>query len=188
MKVKAILLFLITSLLISCAQTPVKLTAPFELGGRDYLYEKKDWFFSGRIAVSDKNKSFSASINWRHQNKLDEIELAGPLGQGRTQIILTQQHVVIDYGDERFQYFGNVDDVVSKQLGVSLPISALKYWVLGLVNPEIKYEVIENGFFQSTWKIKYQQMQLVGEDELPRKIKVVRNDAKLKLIIDEWRI
>jgi outer membrane lipoprotein LolB len=119
---------------------------------------------------------------------VDEIELAGPLGQGRTQILLTQQYVVIDYGDKRLQYAGNVDDVISSQLGVSVPVSALKYWVLGLVNPEKEYEVIENGFFQLAWKVKYQIMQLVGEDELPKKIRVTGNNTKLKLIIDNWQI
>jgi outer membrane lipoprotein LolB len=188
MKLRSIVLLLITGLLISCAETPVKLTAPFDLTGRDYLYDKTDWFFSGRIAASDQNNSFSASINWKHQNKQDEIELAGPLGQGRTQIVLTKQKVVIDYGDERLQYFGNIDDVISKQLGVSVPVLALKYWVLGLVKPGTEYESFENGFLQSDWKVKYQKMQMVGVDELPKKIRVERNDTKLKLIIDDWQI
>lgn len=185
---RSIVLFLVAGLLISCAGTQVKLTDSFDLSGRDYLYNKTDWSFSGRIAVSDKKDSFSASIDWSHSGERDEIKLAGPLGQGSTRIIITKLDVVIDYGDRRVQYFGDVDDVVSRQLGVLVPVSALRYWVRGLVRPKTEYDLIDNGFLQSNWAVEYRQMQLVGANELPRKIRIEQSAAKLKLIIDVWQI
>ena len=174
------------TLLVSCADVHVKPTIPFQLTARDYLYAKASWAFVGRMAVSDKNDSFSASITWKHQDSQDKLELSGPFGQGRTLIELTDEGVVIDNGDERMQYSGNADELVSRQVGVDIPVSALKYWVLGLVEPELEYDLLEKGFVQSGWNVSYQQMQRVGQTDMPRKIRVEQEGVKLKLIINHW--
>jgi len=183
---KNIVLLIMATLLVSCADVHVKPTIPFQLTARDYLYAKASWAFVGRMAVSDKNDSFSASITWKHQDSQDKLELSGPFGQGRTLIELTDEGVVIDNGDERMQYSGNADELVSRQVGVDIPVSALKYWVLGLVEPELEYDLLEKGFVQSGWNVKYQQMQVVGQNTMPRKIRVEQGDVKLKLIINHW--
>ena len=186
MKYRLLTLLVFMSLLVSCAETPVKSNIPFQLTDRDYLYDKVDWSFSGRLALSDKDDSFSGSISWMQQGAHDYLELAGPFGQGRTLIAIFEDNVVVDYGDERLQYFGDVDEVVSTQLGVEIPVSALKYWVLGLVKPSVEYSLLENGFLQSGWRVQYQVMDVIGEDVLPSKVRVERNDVKLKLIINQW--
>ncbi len=186
MKFRLLALSVLVSLLVSCAETPIISTIPFQISERAYLYDKAVWSFSGRLALSDEKNSFSGSINWKHQDGYDQLEFAGPFGQGRTLVEITGDSVVIDYGDERLQYFGNVDAHVSKHLGMTIPVSALKYWVLGLVDPVTEYIMVGNGFLQSGWVVNYQIMQVVEEDELPRKIRVERNDVKLKLIINQW--
>ena len=185
-KYKSVVLLILTALLVSCADVPVKSTTPFQLSGRDYLYSKTSWSFAGRMAITDENDSFTASIAWKHQGRQDKLELAGLFGQGRTLIELTDDGVVIDNGDERLQYSGNADELVSRQVGIDIPVSALKYWVLGLVEPELEYGVLEKGFVQSGWNVSYPQMQIVGQNIMPRKIRVEQEDVKLKLIINHW--
>jgi len=167
MIVRVIAVLILTGLLISCAETTIKSTIPFDLIGRENLYDKSDWSLNGRLALSDSNNSLSASIKWKHQINQDLIELAGPFGQGRTVILLTEESMVIDDGNKVLKYHGNVDNLVSMHTGISVPVSALKYWVLGLVEPDSEYVVVENGFLQSGWNVNYPQMQLAGEDELP---------------------
>jgi len=173
-------------LLVSCAKTYVQPTSSFQLSERGYLYDIARWSFTGRVAFSDEKESFSSSISWKHQQSQDELEFVGPFGQGRTLIKLTDDSVVVDYGDKRMQSVGNVDELVSRYTGIKMPVSALKYWVLGLVTPDTEYVEIENGFMQLGWTIKYQQMQAVEVLDLPRKIRVEKNKVKLKLIIKDW--
>ncbi len=190
MRVKGAVLITLSCLLISCAELPVQSTRPFDLTGRYYLYDKSEWSFSGRMAFSDKNNSISAAIDWKHQGEQDQLELSGPFGQGRTLIQLFGDKVVVDYGNEQRKYFGNVDELVARHVGISIPVSALKYWVLGLVEPDIEYDMFENGFLQAGWRVNYQQMQTqnVGQVDMPKKIRVEQNEVKLKLIINEWDI
>ena len=186
LRVTVLLVLLIS--LVSCICVPVKQGVVFQLEGRDDLYDKVDWVFSGRFALSGQNESVSASIKWAHTNQQDEIELSGLFGQGRTIIYMLDGSITIDDGDKKVQYFGEVDALLTKHLGVELPVSALKYWVLGLVSPGVSYIPLENGFLQSKWRVKYQSMQQVGRYELPKKMKVESDSAQLKLIVNQWDI
>ena len=179
--------------LTSCAVAPVETKGVvFQFAGRDNLYQMNAWTFSGRAALTNEKESLSLSIIWSHQHEKDEIELAGPFGQGRTQIRLTETGVDFDYGDKKFHFIGDMDDQIAIHTGMAIPVSSLKYWVIGLVDPEESFEVIHNGFLQSNWRVRYEKMQLVGNDELPQKIKIEKLNvpekkrAKLKLIIDHW--
>jgi len=177
---------LLAVLLSSCASTPDKIDGSFDLLSRDYLYEKKTWFFSGRMSVADEKNAVSASIEWDHLNSEDNIYMSGPFGQGRTKVVLTEDTVKIDLAGKQASYVGNVDDIVAAELGISIPISALKYWVLGVTEPKSEYKKLRNGFVQHGWNVIYLQMQ--AEGELPRKMRVEQGNAKLKLIFNHWGI
>lgn len=175
-------------LLSSCASLPDKVEKPFDLQARAALYGKNDWSFSGRMSVTDEVNAVSASIEWLHHNKLENIKLSGPFGQGRARIILTDTAVEVEQAGESIRYLGDVDEIVSTQIGVQLPASSLKYWVLGLTEPNVDYVQSESGFMQHGWKVTYLEMQSSGGFELPRKIKIERGKARLKLIINQWGI
>ena len=182
-------LLLLSLFLISCAEAPVKPEAGFKLEGRDYLYERSRWIFWGRLVLSDEDSSMTASIRWVHKDKRDDIELSGPFGQGRTIITITDNSIVIDDGDNRpVQYSGAVDELVSTHLGIKIPVMALKYWVIGLLEPDVKYKSFDGGFSQAGWRVKYQQMQQEGQDLLPKKMRLEQGGVKLKLIVSRWNV
>ena len=186
---RAITLLLMAGVLVSCASLSIKSPSLFQLQNREYLYKKKTWSFTGRVAMSNEKESLSLSIDWKHRKEQDFIELTGPFGQGRTILELTDDEVIIDDGEKRLNFVGNVDDLVARQVGVKIPISALKYWVIGLAKPENDFVDEEYGFTQFEWRVQYQQMQFFEGDELPKKIKienVEQGNEKLKLIIDHW--
>ncbi len=186
MKIRFFIILLLMGVLTSCSNKPVKLTTLFQLEERNYLYAKDEWAFSGRLAVSDQNNAISASINWKHLKNKDVIELFGPLGMGRVIVNINGTRVLVSFDGKQVQHYGSADDVIKKYTGVLVPISALKYWVLGLVDPENTYVREKEGFVQLGWRVNYQKMQLVKQDKLPKKIKVNRKKSTMKLIIDQW--
>ncbi len=186
MKVNVFILLLLTGILSSCSNKPVKPTASFQLEERSHLYAKDKWAFSGRLSVSDQNNAISASINWRHLKKKDVIDLVGPLGMGRVIVSIDGLRVVVNVDGKKVHHYGSADDLVKRYTGISVPVSALRYWVLGLVDPGSTYTRVAEGFIQAGWRVNYQQMQLVKQDKLPRKIKVNQKNSTMKLIIDQW--
>jgi len=137
--------------------------------------------------VTSATDSWSASIEWQHETHQDKIKLSGPLGQGAIAITLTAENISIDTGEKIIQKSENIDALIQQQLGIFIPVQALRYWVLGLTAPDQSYEIHENGFTQAQWLIRYSQMQqLETQQWMPRKLSVQQQQTKLKLIIDHW--
>ncbi|MCK5889067.1 MAG: outer membrane lipoprotein LolB [Methylococcales bacterium] len=189
MRVRNVLLPAMTVLLISCSSIDSRPQKEgYQLTERIHLYDKAKWSFAGRLALADKNKSFSLSIDWNHRLEEDEIELAGPFGLGRTVITMDEGEVGIATDGQQMRLKGSAEDIIAEYTGMSLPVESLKYWVLGLVNPDAEYVLTEDGFLQLGWQIYYQEMQMVGDDRLPRKMKVEKADKRLKMVVDDWDV
>jgi len=174
--------------LVSCASVPEKSAVLFDLAGRDVLYAKTEWSFKGRIAVIDKDNAVSANIAWERIKNKENIVLAGLFGMGKSKITLEHGRVEIESAGKRAVYYGNASDIVYSKLGIRIPVTALKFWVLGVVDPKASFVINDTGFEQHGWLVSYLQMQFNNGNELPRKIRVEQGSAKLKLIVNQWDI
>jgi len=186
MMFKAVVFGLLTIALTACSTVPEKPVQEYLLAGAQHLQQQQRWRFEGRLAMVDERDSISASISWRHRPEVDEIELSGPLAQGRVQVVVTPDSVVIDNGEGRRVYPGRADEVMAEQLGVDMPVNALRYWVLGVNQPEQAYVERTGGFFQNGWVVLFREMQRVDAEWLPKKVTAEKNKTKIKLIVDQW--
>ena len=173
-------------LLSGCATTPVEPEVHYVATAREQLYKLEQWSFEGRLALTGKNDSWSASINWGHRPDDEKIKLSGPLGQGATVIQLTGDLVTIDRGDDKPLSSTQPEAFINQQLGMFVPVRSLRYWVIGLPEPTSAYVATATGFKQDGWLIDYKQMQAVDNQSMPHKITVSNEQVKLKLIIDQW--
>jgi outer membrane lipoprotein LolB len=150
------------------------------------VLQQQHWYFEGRLALADERDSFSASVSWRHRLDRDDIELAGPLAQGKLMISVEADIVSVDDGDTRKEFRGPVEEVLAEQLGVAMPVNALKYWVLGLPDPEQSFVDQGDGFLQAGWRVGFREMQHVNAVVLPRKINAEKDKTRIKLVVDQW--
>jgi outer membrane lipoprotein LolB len=175
-------------MLSACSTVPLEPEVHYSKIAREHLYQMERWSFEGRLALTGKNDSWSASINWGHRPEDEKIKLSGPLGQGATVIQLTGDLVTIDRGDDEVQSSTQPEEFINQQLGMFVPVHSLRYWVVGLPEPTSKFVETATGFTQSGWLIEYKQMQPVDNQSMPRKITVTNEQVKLKLIIDQWAL
>jgi outer membrane lipoprotein LolB len=173
-------------ILAGCTTAPVEPEVHYSKIAREHLYKLERWSFEGRLALTGKNDSWQASINWGHRPDDEKIKLSGPLGQGATVIQLTGDLVTIDRGDAQVQSSTQPEEFINQQLGMFVPVHSLRYWVVGLPEPTSAYVETAAGFTQSGWLIEYKQMQPVDNQSMPRKITVTNEQVKLKLFIDQW--
>jgi outer membrane lipoprotein LolB len=173
-------------LLPACSTAPVEPEVVYSKIAREHLYKLERWSFEGRLALTGKNDSWSASINWGHRPDDEKIKLSGPMGQGATVIQLTGDLVIIDRGGDEVQSSTRPEEFINQQLGMFVPVNSLRYWVVGLPEPTSAFVETATGFTQSGWLIEYKQMQSVDNQSMPRKIAVTNEQVKLKLIIDQW--
>jgi outer membrane lipoprotein LolB len=173
-------------MLSACSIVPVEPDIHYSKIAREHLYQLERWSFEGRLALTGKNDSWSANINWGHRPDDEKIKLSGPLGQGATVIQLTGDLVTIDRGDDEVQSSTQPEEFINQQLGMFVPVRSLRYWVVGLPEPSSAFVETATGFTQGGWLIEYKQMQQVDDQSMPRKISVTNERVKLKLFIDQW--
>ncbi len=173
-------------MLSGCSTVPVEPGVHYSKNAREHLYKLEQWSFEGRLALTGKNDSWSASISWGHRLDDEKIKLSGPLGQGATVIQLTGDLVTIDRGDGRAQSSTKPEEFINQQLGMFVPVHSLRYWVVGLPEPTSAFVETAFGFKQAGWFIEYKQMLPVDDQFMPRKITVTNEQVKLKLVIDQW--
>lgn len=181
-------LVLVLSILTGCSVAPIAELAMYSEDGRDEYYQLRQWSLSGRVALSAGNDSWTASVEWWRFDDEENIRIAGPLGQGAVFIHIADDYVDVDRGQGAVRYFDRSDEFVTEQLGFYVPLRSLRYWVVGLVDPEMSSEEIINGFEQGAWRVLYRQMQNTEYGSLPYKMDVSSQDVRLKLIIDQWNV
>lgn len=177
---------MLCAVLAACTTIPTLTGVKYDRSKRLSFYALDPWEFEGRLALRSASGSENPSISWRHQGDEDALRLSGPLGQGAVAIRIYGGHIEIDRGDGEMEVSDRPDDLIEARVGFPVPLTALRYWVLGLPEAGQYYEADAEGFRQSGWIVHYPQWMSVGADEMPRKITVQNADLKLKLIIDQW--
>ena len=185
---RRILVASLALLVSACSLVPVEPDLHYAGGGRDHLYDLKQWSFEGRLALTGQNDSWSANISWDHQPGSENIKLSGPLGQGAVLIKLAGHMVTIDHGDGQVETSSDPEQFVNQQIGMFVPLHSLRYWVIGLPEPSKAFETTADGFKQAGWLNEYKQMQLANKESMPRKMTVMNEQVKVKLIIDQWKL
>ncbi|MGR9088109.1 MAG: lipoprotein insertase outer membrane protein LolB [Gammaproteobacteria bacterium] len=174
--------------LTGCATTPVSVEGVYSrLSGRP-LHDAEPWSLQGRLFISDSSDSWQADVDWEHQPGIEQIKLSGPMGQGAVVIHLTKDFVTVARGADEVESSGQPEQFIRQQLGVFVPVRALRYWVLGLPMPGSAFEDVPDGFRQEGWQVDYPEMQSVAGLLMPRKIAAKNEYVKLKLMIDQWII
>ena len=185
-KIKQSFVGLLVLLISGCSSVPIESEGRYETQSRESLYKLEQWAFEGRVAITGKKEAWQANINWTHATNEEKIKLAGPLGQGATFIQLTGNSVTIDRGDNKPLRSTQPELFINQQLGLFVPVQSLRYWVVGLPEPNSRYSLISSGFTQAGWLIDYKQMHSVNARPMPYKITISNEQLKLKLIIDQW--
>lgn len=180
--------YLLIGLVTACAVAPEQSVEEYSLAVMHAAKSQKRWSFEGRLALIDESESVSGSVIWRHDEVRDVIELIGPLGQGRTKVSVVANQVVVDDGDNIRVFYGEPDKILAGQVGVSIPVEALKFWVLGLNDPSQAFVEQTGGFYQGGWLVTYREMQAVNAQLLPKKIVAVKDKVRIKLIVDQWNL
>jgi outer membrane lipoprotein LolB len=169
-----------------CALVSVEPAMQYSRVSREHLYDLRQWSFEGRLALTSAHDSWSANISWDHNAATEKIKLSGPLGQGTVLIQLSDQTVSVDHGDGKVETSAEPEQFINQQLGMFVPLHSLRYWVIGLPEPVKAFEETASGFKQSGWISEYKEMQLASNETMPRKMTVVNEQVKVKLIIDQW--
>ena len=156
------------------------------------LFELDNWQINAKLGVRTATDAQSIRILWQQQGEEYQLRLNGPLGFGSVLITGDSDQAEIQKGGQLIS--ASPQQLTMQLTGIPLPISALSWWVKGLVSPnhsaatDIKRAQtgqLEN-FQQSGWQISILSYSQTGPYSTPKKIAGRQGELSFKLVISDW--
>ena len=197
---KHLVVFCAALLLAACESIPE--LPPLTEGGPAWeqhqlaLGKLKQWRIEGRLAVNNGDEAWNINLQWQQNGDDYQIELSGPFGTGKVQLIGDAHGVLLRDSDQKTFYATSAEELLFQQTGVVMPVTGLRYWVLGLPAP---FQVSQSGFDQqgrlaklqqADWQVAFRRYTQVNALPLPDKLFITKIDKSIdvRLVVDEWQL
>jgi outer membrane lipoprotein LolB len=187
-------------LLAGCATTHVS-HEPLTVTAQQALLQALPGFrFDGRAAVRAGEEGFNVpALSWQQAAGESRVQLSGPFGASALTLVFSPQSLRVT--TSRGEELGGDEaaSLLTEQLGFVPPFEALRYWVVGLAAPgeaPVDMRAGADGqvsqITQQGWLIRYDRRAGVatraGQLRLPQKLTATRDDLRLTLFVDRWKL
>ncbi|MFC3283534.1 lipoprotein insertase outer membrane protein LolB [Litchfieldella rifensis] len=184
------------ALIAGCASRAPGPDQPRERGDWDAQSARLEaldtWTLAGKVGLRTPQDSTSANLDWSQHPGYYRMLISGPFGSGRSVLEGRDGRVSLNTSEGRF-VAESPEALMQEQLGWSLPISALDYWIRGLPAPGADHEVEEDALGypaqlrQAGWNIAYRDWDYAGGLWLPRRLVMTYDEIRATLVVNDWR-
>jgi len=194
---------LILPLLIlgGCAATPDIRPGHSDKLPRELAAERKasyasidEWEIRGRLGIQRGDDGFSAGFKWLQEGKTFDIKLFDPLGRQVAWLRGDDRNVSLDTSKGEKIRAQDPEKMLLDNLGWTLPIRSLLYWVRGLPDPASivwKEEYDEKGRMlliqQADWNVRFAKYLTKNNKSFPKLTHLEHKDFKMKLLVQDWQ-
>lgn len=181
-----VFIILCATLLSACAGTGIRAGDSQNRGER--------WQLSGKIGLRAPQLAESAYINWQQCGDRFNIRISGPLGQTVARIDGRVESLTLYFEGREPMITRDPESLMQQQLGWSLPIRALRYWVRAQAAPggDAAFSGPESqptALSQQEWRIEYLAYHQSDTVVLPAKLRLVgAQHLQATLLINEWSL
>lgn len=153
------------------------------------------WRAAGRLVVDVPGQGFSATMQWRQNGAEYRIHLSGPFGQGAVLIEGGEAGVVLRTADGRVARAADPEQLVAAELGVTVPVSGLRYWLVGRPAPGPAAERLDldragrlEALDQAGWQVRYQDYADTAAGALPARLTLTREGVEARFSVSRWQL
>jgi len=146
------------------------------------------WALDGRAAVAVGGEGWQASLNWHQHGPQTDVHLAGPFGAGALMLRKTREGLSMNGAPASDAVIAQLQD----RLGFELPLDTLRYWLLGVPDPDSPFDLTRNGqdrarrLIQAGWIVDYDRYREVLGDLLPARLVLSRGEVRVRIAVDHW--
>lgn len=187
----------LAALAAACKTTPPAPSpsaVPWEVR-RPQLQAQAHFELKGRVAVAAGGEGFNANLRWTQDGTRSQLTLEGPLGVGGAQVTASGDELsLVTARGERVDN-AEARAALESRLGFDPPLSALRYWVLGVPDPaQPATEALDQtqqrlaGLTQEGWRVDYQSYIAAGGGALPARLTLQRDNVRVRLLVDNWQL
>lgn len=154
----------------------------------------RQWTATGRMALAVDGRGGSGAFTWQQRDLETTLSIRGPFGAGALRIVADGASITATDGEGRRIDTEPAKAMLRERLGAELPVTQLRYWMLGLPSPDAPAEVAEPAgspsrvIEQSGWRIGYDAFRSTAGLALPARFSAVLGDIRLKVVVDDWTV
>ena len=159
------------------------------------LAEMENWEFRGRVALNARGRGAQANVEWRQDGPLAQLELSGPWGVGAERVRIEGDDVSLWSEGEWVSMCVPGQSVEELELLCeNAPLKSLAFWLRGLPDPDYPHMEYNSGqgaareFQQQGWRIEVSAIARSGGLGVPRRLRITRPDATMKVAITSWEL
>lgn len=193
----ALILLLLS--LAACAPLPERpaVTSPQQTWNerQQSLQQIQHWQLKGRLAIVNDVEAWHLNVDWQQRNSDYLIAMWGPFGAGRVELTGNASGVRLVDADQGVYYSADAESLLYEHTGVRMPVNGLRYWILGLAHParQTAQPTLDQygrlaSLSQDQWDVQMRHYTRIGPHELPDKLSITRNDIKVRMIVDDWKL
>jgi len=185
-------------LLSACSAVSVPVSvADQQLGQRQraaLIREVSSWSIVARISIDDGEEGGSGRLQWVVRNDHSTMNFHGAMGRGAWQLENGPDGVLLRRADGVEHTAVSVDELVQQQIGWPVPVSALQWWIRGLVAPgEVDEQQLEpRGLLKSLsqfgWQIDFNRYTSDSGVAMPTRLDATHKNFRVKLAISRWHM
>ena len=172
-------------------------------GIRPGVDDQRHWQLSGKIGLRGPRLAESAYLNWRQCGDDYDVRISGPLGQTVARIEGRGELLTVSMEGREPVTTAEPEQLLQEQLGWSVPLRALRYWVRAETAPGSPARVTgpeqqPNTLEQLGWQVNYLNYHVektpsvqTGVEQraattLPAKLTLRGGDLQATLLISDW--
>lgn len=161
---------------------------------RQSLQNLTNWQMTGRASVANGTEYWNLSLQWQQRGDDYLIDLTGPFGAGHVQLAGGPHGVELRDADQHRYYATSPEALLYERTGVIMPVTDLRYWVVGLPGKDHPGEVAFDAQGRlaklelTPWQVNFRRYTQLERVSLPEKIFILRPDKQLdiRVVVDEW--
>jgi outer membrane lipoprotein LolB len=190
-------------LLAACVAQPVRQALPPVSGAPETnqatrearLASARDWSLQGRVALSSGRNGGSGRIDWQQVGDHYEVALSAPVTRQSWRLGGDRSAARLEGLDGGPREGADAARLLREATGWEIPVTALSAWVRGARAEGIGAARMQFGadgrlsrIEQGGWTIDYSDWipQPGLGIELPNRLNAVRDQARVRLIVDAW--
>ena len=195
MRVTPTLLIAAAALLVQACATQKGLDLPeitdWEMR-QEVLVGADRWQFRGRIGVKAGDEGFNGKLKYGQDNDAFEATLSGPLGIGTVKMSGEGESVTLTDNKGEVTKLRDAEQDLRNLYGWTIPVASLRFWALGIPDPsteaitEFDDEGLLSSMQQRGWTVTIGEYRDGGGQRMPRRVTAVNDDARVRLLIDDW--
>lgn len=193
-------------LLAGCAGTAPRQALPPVAGDPPQHQQRREialaavpsWAMAGRVALSNGRDGGSGRIDWSQQGGSYTVSLSAPVTRQSWRLSGEPGQARLEGLEGGTRRGPDAGALLLEATRWEIPVEALRSWVRGMradvgMFGAASMHFAEDGRLsrlqQAGWSVEYADWRATpgAPVELPHRLNAVRADAKVRLVVDEWR-